>query len=159
VNATRAQVSVALIAGAVLFAGCGSTAGEITPAASEQLVELVDAARDAAAAGEAETATGHLDALRARVAELRDADEVSGERAEAILAAADDVEARLPAGVEPDPEPEPEPEPEPSDEDDDDEDDDDEDDDEDDREKKKKEREDEEKEGRGKGDEKGKKDD
>jgi hypothetical protein len=101
------RLRIAIVAAAFGLALGGCPAPDITPQASSALEELVDAARDSAEGGDPDLAAEHLDRLREEIRRFRDEGDVSDERAEEILLAADQVEALLALLEEPEPEPEP----------------------------------------------------
>lgn len=86
------SLAASLVA-AWLLTGCG--AAGIPAEVGAELEDHVAAAREAASTGDADDAAQHLDDLRDRTSELRDAGEIAGERADEILAAADVVAQRL----------------------------------------------------------------
>lgn len=87
------RVTVAALVAAVALVGCGSP--DLSPEASRALSHEVAAAREAAEAGQPEVAASRLDRLREQVQRLREAGELSDERAEEVLAAAEQVDEAL----------------------------------------------------------------
>ena len=77
--------------------GCGSDGPGLSDAASQSLDAQVQLVRSAAQAGDHQGAADALDALRGSVSELLDAGEINELRADAVLEAADRVEAELDA--------------------------------------------------------------
>jgi hypothetical protein len=91
----RGVAATALGAVLVVAAGCGGGGAPLTSGAARDLSARVAAVRQAAVAHDADAAHRGLTTLRLRVAALRRGDEISGERAAAVLAAAAGVDADL----------------------------------------------------------------
>lgn len=91
----RRWLTTILVTAALLVAGCS---GE--DPTRQRLNEQLESIREAAAAGDLGTAQRELDRLEALVREAVERGDLSQERAEAILAAASDVERDLAALTE-----------------------------------------------------------
>ena len=73
------------IAGALLLAGCGGSSPQLAPIERNELHAFVERARTAARAGDLPATHAALEALQARVRELRAAGRLDGEVAERLL--------------------------------------------------------------------------
>lgn len=110
----RLHLTALTVVAALLLTGCPS--GDITSQASAELETIVTAAWEAADEGEVDRATGRLGELRDRAREHAADGEISDDRLEDILAAADEVEGLLVGLEEPEPDDGPDPDPPPEEE-------------------------------------------
>lgn len=93
-SVVRAAAAILSVVTAGALAACG-TAPPMTASAARELSGAVQAVRSAALAGNPSLAESDLASLRANVASLEKAGELSPARAKAILAAASNVMAQL----------------------------------------------------------------
>jgi len=77
--------TVGLIAGLLLLGGCGGSSPQLAPIERDELHSFVERARSAARAGDLPATDAALEALQARVRELRGAGRLQREAADRLL--------------------------------------------------------------------------